>query len=242
MQEASERARDGDLEYFQSLEIESLKALCRARDEDGRSLLHSAVVARSLPLFELFLRTSEENQLEVLNGQDDNGWTPLHSAVSSGYEDLATKLLEAGAAVDPLTVQRRTPLMYAASKGRLDMVKRLLASEASLEVRDENGATVLHRAAGAGKLDVVDFLLETSLSQMETRDANGSTPLLAAAEGGYPTVVQRLVRAGADPDAADRDGELTAVAQRDPRIREAIRDGLCAREENRENAISDTLP
>ena len=49
----------------------------------------------------------------LLAGQ---GWTPLHSAVSAGHEDIAQELLAAGADVNAETGGKRTPLHYAVSR------------------------------------------------------------------------------------------------------------------------------
>ena len=41
------------------------------------------------------------------------GWTPLHSAVSAGHQDIAEELLAASADVNAETTGKRTPLHYA---------------------------------------------------------------------------------------------------------------------------------
>lgn len=43
------------------------------------------------------------------------GWTPLHSAVSSGREKVVATLIELGVDVDPITSGGQTPLHYAVS-------------------------------------------------------------------------------------------------------------------------------
>ena len=55
--------------------------------------------------------------LKVLNRAscDGQGWAPLHSAVSAGYEIIAQDLLAAGAEIDAETSGKRTPLHYAVS-------------------------------------------------------------------------------------------------------------------------------
>lgn len=231
LQEAIEKLREGDLGYFRGLGSEVLQGLCQARDEDGRSLLHTAVVAGSVPLYESIIEILGDHKYEMINSADDGGWTPLHSAASCGHEALVMKLLEMGAKVDPLTLQYRTPLMYAASKGHLGIVRELINHGANLKSKDVCGATVLHRAAGAGKDAIVDLVLkETGHQLLEVPDLHGSTPLLAAATGGHAATVKLLVESGADPDASDKKEELTSVALKDVNIREAIRSGLASRQ------------
>jgi ankyrin repeat protein len=44
------------------------------------------------------------------------GWTPLHSAVSSGREKVVATLLELGVEVDAVNSGGQTPLHYAVSQ------------------------------------------------------------------------------------------------------------------------------
>lgn len=53
MDKASEQARQGNLAYFESLNSEQLIELVVKKDEDGRSLLHSAAVSGNLELLQL---------------------------------------------------------------------------------------------------------------------------------------------------------------------------------------------
>lgn len=48
------------------------------------------------------------------------GWTPLHSAVSSGREKVVATLLELGAEVDAANSGGQTPLHYAVSSSFSD--------------------------------------------------------------------------------------------------------------------------
>lgn len=43
----------------------------------------------------------------------EQGWAPLHSAVSAGHEEIAQELLAAGADANAETSGKRTPLHYA---------------------------------------------------------------------------------------------------------------------------------
>jgi ankyrin repeat protein len=53
MFEAAEHARDGDVAYFRALAPAELDSLVIAKDEDGRSLLHTAAAGGHLELLEL---------------------------------------------------------------------------------------------------------------------------------------------------------------------------------------------
>lgn len=75
---------------------------------------------------------------------------PLHSAVASGYIDIAYRLLEAGA--DPNLRQQGdfTPLHAAAQNGQIEMIRLLLNYGADLQVRNKAGKTALDLAAEKG--------------------------------------------------------------------------------------------
>ncbi|HTX92991.1 MAG TPA: ankyrin repeat domain-containing protein [Anaerolineales bacterium] len=76
--------------------------------------------------------------------------TPLHSAVSGGYIDIAYRLLEAGADPNVQQVDGLTPLHYAAQNGQVDMIRILLEYGANLPVQDKNGKTALDLATEKG--------------------------------------------------------------------------------------------
>jgi ankyrin repeat protein len=69
--------------------------------EKGATEAH--VAARHADLEEL-RRLVEVNE-EVVNAQDQNGWTPLHEAVRSKNIELVRFLLESGADVNLRTIQ-----------------------------------------------------------------------------------------------------------------------------------------
>lgn len=155
--------------------------------------------------------------LDSLKKADDEGWSPLHSAASSGRNGPATDalisllLLPLGKeGVDLLTSGKRTPLHYAASKGHAGIVASLLKAGADAAAVDGTGATPLHRAAGgAGSLDVVRLLLDyedeskKKKVKIDARDRWGRTPLHAAAAAGRSGAALLLVSRGASVEAED---------------------------------------
>lgn len=93
-------------------------------------------------------------------------------------------------------------LHEAAAQGDLKKVKSALADGADLESRDPSGSTALTSAAGGGHLQVVEYLLERGASVRNGRSTE-FTPLMAAARtGGRLDIVEALVRARANVNAA----------------------------------------
>jgi ankyrin repeat protein len=120
-------------------------------------------------------------------------WTPLHYAVANGWEEGAAMLLAAGA--DPnaaLTTgfgndsqKNYTPLIISATQGRLDVVEMidlLLANKADPNLKTDAGTAPLHRAM-------------SNINDYQRRLA----------------VVRSLIRAGADVNAPDANGESPLI-------------------------------
>ena len=205
MEPAAEAAREGNLQYFQTLDVDELAALCRKRDEDRRSLLHSATASGNL---ELVQHLAERSPPDTVSGADEAGWTPLMSACICGHVEIARLLLSLGADAGAANTQGRTALHYAASKGSVDVVRLLLENSAPATAKDCTGAIPLHRAAGAGRAEALRLLLDATPKHMvDARDETKSTPLLLAAGGGHQAAALLLASRGADVEAEDGEGE-----------------------------------
>eukprot|EP00953_Heterococcus_sp_UTEX-ZZ885_P000396 743-Heterococcus_DN1.PRE.3 len=72
-----------------------------------------------------------------VNAQDKYGWSALHFAAANGMSEVASCLLQSGAAVDTRdSDQKRTPLMKAAAHGSWRVTKVLLAAGADPTAAD----------------------------------------------------------------------------------------------------------
>jgi hypothetical protein len=105
-------------------------------------------------------------------------------------------------------------LLQASAFGRAGVVAELIrepASRCPVTPTDAAGATPLHRAADGGHVAVLLLLLDRA-HPVDCRDALGRTALLQAVEAGAPEdCLVALLRAGADPRAAD-DRQRTPVS------------------------------
>lgn len=68
MYEAAGKARDGDVSYFQAMPAPELGSLLVGRDEDGRTLLHTAAAEGHLELLQLLIAAGSA---KVVNKHDD---------------------------------------------------------------------------------------------------------------------------------------------------------------------------
>lgn len=102
-----------------------------------------------------------------------------------------------------------TLLHHAATWRHAGMAAYYIAKGADIEAQDGRGNRPLHNAAqcaGDDPTACVDLLLARG-AKMEVRNAHGETPLLFAVKRNKPWNVRALVLAGANPLAADLEGE-----------------------------------
>ncbi|KAH0905300.1 hypothetical protein HID58_044803 [Brassica napus] len=176
--------------------------------------------------------------------KDANKRGALHFAAREGQTEICRYLLEE-LKLDANTKDEAgdTPLVHAARQGQIDTAKYLLDHGADPNIASELGATALHHAAGTGNIELVKELLSRGVpvdSQSESgtpliwaaghdqKDAagakanvfaGGATPLHIAADIGDLELINCLLKAGADPNQKDEEGNraLEVAALRENR-------------------------
>lgn len=108
--------------------------------------------------------------------------------------------------VDDANGQGETPLMIAAIRGSLPAVKALVKRGAAI---NRAGWTPLHYACSGPDNGVAAFLIANG-ADVNARSENGTTPLMMSARYGNSELVPLLIKAGAEPRAANEQ-ELTAA-------------------------------
>ncbi|XP_031769204.2 ankycorbin isoform X2 [Galleria mellonella] len=160
-------------------------ALADARDADGLTPLHLAVVHGNVPLVQTLLAAGAD-----VNARDDEHHTVVHWATVCGEVGALRAVLAAGADAATPDQHGGYPLHYAA---------QMCGAPAATD----------HQTRGAA-LEVLRALVKEGGARVDVRDADGRTPLLWAASAGSAAAVLALHQAGAKVDDADRDG-LTAL-------------------------------
>ena len=99
-------------------------------------------------------------------------------------------------------------LAWACKFGRADVARYLIEVGVSARAQDKDQMTALHWASAMGMLDIIDMLLARG-APLEVRNTWGGTVLDSTAwfvtnwpqpNADYPQVVERLLKAGADPN------------------------------------------
>ncbi len=157
---------------------------------------------------------AEEGQYDVLmmlldrgvdvNIKDEHGRTALFYAVEEGQTSEVKLLLEKGADVNAKDELGRTALSFAAEEDQTTVAAMLLDAGAEADVKDESGRTPLDYAAEEGSEDLLGQLMSSD-PNIRAQALHPSTVVTAAGEGELG-IVQELVEAGADVNAADESG------------------------------------
>ncbi|KAK7420559.1 hypothetical protein QQX98_002758, partial [Neonectria punicea] len=207
----------------------------RLRDQNGRTPLHLAAIAKTVDVIQLLLDTHKVDQnprdrlgrtplhLAVVDGQeevirllvelgankeahDNDGWTPLYWAASSEDEAIVRLLVKLGANKEAKANDGWTPLHWAASSEDEAIVRLLVELGANKEAKANDDWTPLHYAAFNEKEVIVRLLVDELGADKEAKDNDGWTPLHWAASRGNEAIVKLLVELGADKEAHDNDG------------------------------------
>jgi ankyrin repeat protein len=111
------------------------------------------------------------------DARDEQGRTPLFSAVLGAAVGLVGLLLEAGANPSAADEEGWTPLHFAAQEYLPEMARLLVARGADVNARDLEGNTVLWRAvfSAAGRPEIVQLLLAKG-ARDDVANAAGETP------------------------------------------------------------------
>ena len=176
------------------------KNVVQARDRDGQTPLHWAVLNDQPPLTSFWLQAGASPAATNFAGQ-----TPLHIAAAKGLTEQVRLFLAANAPTDIRDTNGWTPLDAAVQARQSDCI-HLLMAKAPVGAHPERGlATPLHEAAASGNVAAVAGLLDTE-TNLEVRNELAQTPLQVAVLQGHLAAAAMLVDKGADVNVRDPDG------------------------------------
>ena len=144
---------------------------------------------------------------EDVDQKDEDGSTPLFSAIENGDIELVRFLLDHGAKVNVRNDEKETPLMMIDDETPLDIVELLLQRGAKVNRVDSDGDTALIRAVDArAKPEILKALIVAG-ADLNAQNEDGMTALMTAADENDLESVRLLLEAGADVNLRDTDGD-----------------------------------
>lgn len=170
--------------------------------------------ARYLDVFGVLVAHGAD--VDALGDRED---APLHLAARADNLAIAKALLDASASIDPRDHHGQTPLALAALQEHVEMVELLVTRGADVDARDHAGFTPLVTVMRWGEREATVLQVAETLigggADVDARKPGGGwgpagndglTALQQAAESGYVSVVELLLRSGADVDLKFTDG------------------------------------
>ena len=155
---------------------------------------------------ESLIQATEENQVYLVallatagvrpdTAKDECGRTPLMLAASAGFTEVVERLLEYSTDLNALDERGMSALAHAISGGRMEIAERLLAAGASADDERRAAQPLLASTVMHSQLDALKLLLDHG-----AKSGCDEALLIAVTEGKRP-FAERLLNAGADPNA-----------------------------------------
>ena len=124
-----------------------------ARDRDGNTVVHHAVLMDRLELLETLLSAGAD-----VDAANDRRQTALHLAAAAGSFETCRLLLDRGASVRAVDAEGNTPLHLAARGGSFELCEYLLFFGAAVGLENGAGLTARDMAAEQGHERIVGLL------------------------------------------------------------------------------------
>lgn len=145
-----------------------------------------------------------------INCKNAKGQTALLIATYNNDVKLAGFLIEAGANVNAQDETLNSPFLYAAAEGYLPILQ-LIGDRGNVKAMNRFGGIGIIPASERANLETLTWLLENTASDVNHTNHMGWSALIEAIILGdgtekYVKTVQLLLKHGASPYLADRDG------------------------------------
>jgi ankyrin repeat protein len=174
--------------------------LANARDGDGNTLLHLAILGRDGEHVEQLLAAGADP-----NAAAASSMSPLVLAIENGCRPgLAAALAEHGADLDAIDADGFSVLERAVEGGDFGWVSALLDAGASVRPTEHGQNYPLLQAACHGMIATATTLIAAGASASDG-PKKWLLPIHPACRGGHARLVELLLKNGADPDMPGRE-------------------------------------
>ena len=151
-----------------------------------------------------------EKEADV-NVKDERDRTLLMIAVYNNNYEISKLLIENGADINEQDDMKNNPFLYSGAEGQLEILKLLTKAGADTKITNRYGGVALIPASERGHTETVKYLLENTDIDVNHINNLGWTALLEAiilGNGGKEHIetTDLLLKHGADPNIADRNG------------------------------------
>ena len=186
-----EAVKDGNLAELKLMIQSSLWNL-NQQDEDGRTILHIAVLYGYMEII-IYLIKEAGADLEI---KTNKGYTPLACAVYLYVSKIAGVLVEAGASIDGIRDKCCELKIRMVLAGNLDQVKQWIHHHPDDLTRpDKDDDQPVHWSARAGRLEILRWLIKDCGIDVNTKGSYDHRPLDYAAFRDHLDVVKWLILA-----------------------------------------------
>ena len=165
-----------------------------------------------------------EKEADV-NVKDERDRTLLMIAVYNNNYEISKLLIENGADINEQDDMKNNPFLYSGAEGQLEILKLLTKAGADTKITNRYGGVALIPASERGHTETVRYLLENTDIDVNHINNLGWTALLEAiilGNGGkeHIEIIDLLLKHGADPNIADRNGITPLMHAREKKYKE----------------------
>ena len=160
-----------------------------------------------------------------INAKDERDRTLLMIAVYNNNYEISKLLIEKGADINEQDDMKNNPFLYSGAEGQLDILKLLAKAGADTKITNRYGGVAVIPASERGHTETVKYLLENTDINVNHVNNLGWTALLEAiilGDGGrkHIEITELLLKHGADPNIADRNGVTPLMHARERKYKE----------------------
>ena len=144
---------------------------------------------------------------EDADATDSEGITRLMRAALTSDVNLATALLDRGAAINKTSSSRRSAWIQAGKTANATFIHLLHSRGANTREQTEKGWTALHHAVQNENREAIGALIDIDSALLKMANSDGMTPLVVAVDSNRSiATIKLLVEAGAPLNPSDNNG------------------------------------